>query len=117
MIPSPIFPQRAEQRPAQRPALRRKRVDEHIGKGAIGLTGFRLLMNDERFIRIPQILETPKSDDLHEDVENSNPKELCGGIDSFLKQRDITPLRDEENAISKRAGIISTDLSTFRLVC
>jgi deoxyribonuclease-4 len=48
------------------------RVDrhEHIGKGAIGLTGFRLLMNDKRFARIPKILETPKSDDLHEDVEN-----------------------------------------------
>lgn len=43
---------------------------EHIGKGAIGLTGFRLLMNDERFVHIPKILETPKSDDLHEDVEN-----------------------------------------------
>ena len=50
------------------------RVDrhEHIGKGAIGLTGFRLLMNDERFAHIPKILETPKSDDLHEDVENIN---------------------------------------------
>jgi deoxyribonuclease-4 len=48
------------------------RVDrhEHIGKGAIGLEGFRLLMNDERFTRIPKILETPKSEDLHEDVEN-----------------------------------------------
>ncbi len=48
------------------------RVDrhEHIGKGAIGLTGFRLLMNDDRFAHIPKILETPKSDDLHEDVEN-----------------------------------------------
>ncbi len=43
---------------------------EHIGKGAIGLTGFKLLMNDERFTHIPKILETPKSDDLHEDVEN-----------------------------------------------
>ncbi len=43
---------------------------EHIGKGAIGLTGFRLLMNDKRFTHIPKILETPKSDDLHEDVEN-----------------------------------------------
>ena len=43
---------------------------EHIGKGAIGLNGFRLLMNDERFAHIPKILETPKSDDLHEDVEN-----------------------------------------------
>ncbi len=48
------------------------RIDrhEHIGKGAIGLNGFRLLMNDTRFAHIPKILETPKSDDLHEDVEN-----------------------------------------------
>lgn len=45
---------------------------DHIGKGMIGLTGFRLLMNDERFAHIPKILETPKSDDLHEDVENMN---------------------------------------------
>lgn len=50
------------------------RVDrhEHIGKGAIGITGFRLLINDKRFAHIPKILETPKSDDLHEDVENIN---------------------------------------------
>jgi deoxyribonuclease IV len=50
------------------------RVDrhDHIGKGMIGLEGFRLLMNDERFARIPKILETEKSDDLHEDVENMN---------------------------------------------
>jgi deoxyribonuclease-4 len=54
--------------------LRGSHVDrhEHIGKGAIGLTGFRLLMNDERFAHNPKILETPKSDDLHEDVENMN---------------------------------------------
>lgn len=48
------------------------RVDrhEHIGKGAIGLEGFRHLMNDPRFERIPKLLETPKSEDLHEDIEN-----------------------------------------------
>ncbi|MBI5464210.1 MAG: deoxyribonuclease IV [Ignavibacteriales bacterium] len=48
------------------------RVDrhEHIGNGEIGLEGFRLLMNDIRFAHIPKILETPKSEDLHEDVEN-----------------------------------------------
>ena len=48
------------------------RVDrhEHVGKGKIGLEGFRLIMNDERFVNIPKILETPKSDDMHEDVEN-----------------------------------------------
>ena len=43
---------------------------EHIGKGAIGLQGFSFLINDERFVSIPKVLETPKSEDLHEDVEN-----------------------------------------------
>jgi deoxyribonuclease-4 len=43
---------------------------EHIGNGKIGLDGFRFLMNDPRFIRIPKILETPKSADMKEDVEN-----------------------------------------------
>ncbi len=48
------------------------RVDrhEHIGKGTIGMKGFSLLMNDQRFQGIPKILETPKSEDMHEDVEN-----------------------------------------------
>lgn len=48
------------------------RVDrhEHIGKGQIGLTGFRLLMNDFRFLNTPKILETPKGEDMKEDIEN-----------------------------------------------
>jgi deoxyribonuclease IV len=45
---------------------------EHIGKGMIGVTGFSFLMNDARFSSTPKILETPKSKDLHEDVENLN---------------------------------------------
>lgn len=32
----------------------------HIGKGKIGLSGFSLIMNDERLAHIPKILETPK---------------------------------------------------------
>ena len=43
---------------------------EQIGKGAIGLEGFRSLMNDPRLEQIPKILETEKSEDMHEDVEN-----------------------------------------------
>jgi len=27
-------------------------------------------VNDERLVHVPMILETPKSDDLHEDVRN-----------------------------------------------
>jgi deoxyribonuclease-4 len=48
------------------------RVDrhEHIGKGQIGKRGFQLVMNDPRVRHIPKILETPKSEDMHEDVEN-----------------------------------------------
>ncbi len=48
------------------------RVDrhEHIGQGKIGLAGFRHLVNDARFPASPGCLETPKSEDLHEDVEN-----------------------------------------------
>lgn len=49
-----------------------ERIDrhEHIGKGKIGLNGFRFIMNDERFFTIPKILETPKGEDMKEDVIN-----------------------------------------------
>jgi deoxyribonuclease IV len=43
---------------------------EHIGKGQLGLVAFRRLLNDRRFAGIPMCLETEKSEDLHEDVEN-----------------------------------------------
>jgi len=48
------------------------RVDrhEHIGKGKIGKEGFRHIVNDPRFALHPGCLETPKSEDLHEDVRN-----------------------------------------------
>ena len=32
---------------------------EHIGEGQIGIKAFKLLMNDDRFHRIPKIIETP----------------------------------------------------------
>lgn len=48
------------------------RVDrhEHIGLGCIGLNGFRHLLNDSRFAAHPMTLETPKGEDLREDIEN-----------------------------------------------
>ena len=48
------------------------RVDrhQHIGKGFIGLDAFRRILNDERFFGLPMCLETPKGDDLKEDIEN-----------------------------------------------
>ncbi|PWB73412.1 deoxyribonuclease IV, partial [candidate division GN15 bacterium] len=33
---------------------------EHIGKGAIGLEGFRNIVNDKRLAKIPMVIETPK---------------------------------------------------------
>jgi deoxyribonuclease-4 len=41
------------------------RVDRHahIGRGQIGLEGFRFLVNDPRLRHIPMILETPKGED------------------------------------------------------
>lgn len=48
------------------------RVDrhEHIGKGEIGLSGFKNLLNDRRFSGLPMTLETPKGDSLAEDSQN-----------------------------------------------
>jgi deoxyribonuclease-4 len=48
------------------------RVDRHagIGEGKIGKDAFRHIVNDARFRDLPGCLETPKSADLHEDVEN-----------------------------------------------
>ncbi len=42
------------------------RVDrhEHIGLGQIGDAGFKMLMQDKRFEKIPMALETPKGDDF-----------------------------------------------------
>lgn len=48
------------------------RIDRHahIGQGEITVAGFRNLVNDPRFADHPMVLETPKSEDLHEDREN-----------------------------------------------
>jgi len=46
------------------------RVDRHahIGAGCLGAEPFRRLMQDRRFWGLPMCLETPKSQDLHEDI-------------------------------------------------
>jgi deoxyribonuclease-4 len=43
---------------------------QHIGQGYIGLEGFRNFVNDRRLDAVPMILETPKGEDLKEDIEN-----------------------------------------------
>jgi deoxyribonuclease-4 len=49
-----------------------KRVDrhEHLGVGEIGLDCFQWIVQDPRWASIPKILETPKSEDMHEDLDN-----------------------------------------------
>jgi deoxyribonuclease-4 len=52
---------------------------DHIGTGMVGLAAFGLILNDPRFASVPMILETPKSEDMHEDVENlGRLRELVG---------------------------------------
>ncbi len=48
------------------------RVDRHhhIGKGSIGLEGFRMIVNDGRLRELPMIIETPKGKDDRMDREN-----------------------------------------------
>src|SRR6184192_3126703 len=61
---------------------RDSRVDrhEHIGKGKIGLDAFRFIMREQRFNKIPKVLETPKGKELREDIKNLNTlRALIGG--------------------------------------
>ncbi|NBT63571.1 MAG: deoxyribonuclease IV, partial [Planctomycetia bacterium] len=50
------------------------RVDrhEHIGKGALGLEPFRLILNDPRFANLPMVLETPKEEGDNHDMDGVN---------------------------------------------
>jgi deoxyribonuclease IV len=55
---------------SKKPLGSRRDRHEHIGKGYIGLEGFRHLVNDPALAEIPRILETPKGPELIEDIEN-----------------------------------------------
>jgi deoxyribonuclease-4 len=43
---------------------------EHIGRGFLGLSTFRRLLNDRRFARVPKVLETPKDPEPTSDLRN-----------------------------------------------
>jgi deoxyribonuclease-4 len=47
---------------SKKPCLSRVDRHEHIGKGCLGLEPFRRLLNDKRFVHLPMILETEKSE-------------------------------------------------------
>ena len=48
------------------------KVDRHedIGKGMIGPSAFKLIMDDKRFADIPKILETPQANDIEDPKRN-----------------------------------------------
>ena len=48
---------------------------EHIGKGHIGIKGFRNFLKDKRIQKVPIILETPKKSD---DDDKRNLKKVFG---------------------------------------
>lgn len=57
------------------------RIDRHthIGEGHVGLEAFRRLVNDPALQDVPMILETPKGDDMLEDIRNLMVlRGLCG---------------------------------------
>lgn len=58
-----------------------KRVDrhDHLGEGHIGLACFSWIVQDARWARVPKVLETPKSEDMHEDIVN------LGKLASYLQ--------------------------------
>ena len=67
---------------SQRELGSRKDRHAHIGKGKIGKEGFRMLLNDRRFKKIPMYLETPKEDDSGRNLDKMNLRALKRLINS-----------------------------------
>ncbi len=76
------------------------RVDRHagIGQGALGRAAFRHIVNDPRFEQLPGCLETPKSADLQEDVENLRV------LRSLLEEKKRRPSRLSESRAGARGA-------------
>lgn len=81
------------------------RLDRHesIGDGQIGIEGFRLLVNDERFHALPMVLETPKGDDGAEDVRNlTTLRNLCRRAEEATER--VSPLSND-GAVPARCSL------------
>ena len=56
---------------------------DHIGRGEIGMEGFRRILSDPRIRRLPGILETPQraTDDPSDDIRNiSTIRQILGSV-------------------------------------
>lgn len=78
------------------------RVDrhEHIGQGKIGRDAFRHIVNDLRFRDLPGCLETPKSEDMHEDIENL--KTLRSLIEPIISKKGQSKVNKASDAATSR---------------
>jgi deoxyribonuclease-4 len=61
----------------------------HIGQGFVGLDPFRMLLNDPHFAGRPMLLETPKEDEMREDVENLR---VLRSLEEALHAASLPPL-------------------------
>lgn len=82
------------------------RVDRHahIGEGYVGMAGFHAIVNDRRFADIPMLLETPKGEDLAEDIENLARLRSLVGATEVPPAPTPMPIRDEAAAKPKRGA-------------
>jgi deoxyribonuclease IV len=86
---------------SKHPLGSRKDRHAHIGEGELGLQGFRHVLHDPRLDGLPGLLETPKGDDLYEDVENL--RRLWAVADGELADEEIVlEARDEREEERKQ---------------
>ena len=71
--------------------------------GRIGKEAFRHIVNDARFKKHPGCLETPKSDDLHEDVQNLATLRALAKTGSTSRRIVLAPAPPVQDVID-RAG-------------
>src|SRR5262249_8312045 len=71
------------------------RVDRHahIGRGLIGKAGFRLVVNDPKFQKVPMYLETPKGEENGKNLDGINLQTLRQLAKSSRKAQNSRPTR------------------------
>lgn len=74
---------------------------EHIGRGAIGDSGFRNLLNDPRFEHIPMYLETEKGTENGEDLDAMNLRILRALIGSPKGHKKSSPQQKPKSKVSR----------------
>ncbi len=72
----------------------------HIGRGFVTLAAFRNVLNDPRFAGTPMLLETPKDDDMAQDVVNMKVlRGLLDGAASLVTEAELDALWEGVDAL------------------